>query len=407
MKRESDVADRREMLAAIGRHRCNASVSVVVDRDPAGVIHETVKRLRCAIACLANRGLGRSVTLRTSVASDVIARGGDPVILAGPEIGRPKGVWWRDTPISLSQFRGGGVVACLDGTAASGGLVAVALQWAQWLGEPMIALTVAEPIPSLPDQEEGRLARAFEPDGNVDSFLEQVLAPAQGARVEVVGVPVYDPVGPAEGVRSYLEESPAALVVVGAHHRGRNEDVALGGTAAAIVFRSRSPVLVVPSERRNHAASPELGTGEDRTPRRSPQMRPVARELVRSRVGVVGRDARSVWRFPPFERGAHRRFGGVRPQATRRGGRSAVPGGRFRAAISLSSWPGTVAIVEGYGGEERVISVHGPGRFLGELNLLTGQAVFLTAVVREPGEVLVVPVERLREVLADDPRSGT
>ena len=55
---------------------------------------------------------------------------------------------------------------------------------------------------------------------------------------------------------------------------------------------------------------------------------------------------------------------------------------------------GTVAIVEGYGSDERVISVHGPGRFLGELNLLTGQAVFVTAVVREAGEVLAVPVPR-------------
>ena len=63
---------------------------------------------------------------------------------------------------------------------------------------------------------------------------------------------------------------------------------------------------------------------------------------------------------------------------------------------------GKVAIVEGFGGDARVIGVHGPGRFLGELNLLTGQAVFVTAVVREPGEVLVVPVERLREVFSRD-----
>ena len=45
VERERDVAGRREELAAIGRSRCTASVSVVVDRDPAGVIHETVKRL--------------------------------------------------------------------------------------------------------------------------------------------------------------------------------------------------------------------------------------------------------------------------------------------------------------------------------------------------------------------------
>src|ERR1700694_5370342 len=63
---------------------------------------------------------------------------------------------------------------------------------------------------------------------------------------------------------------------------------------------------------------------------------------------------------------------------------------------------GKVAIVEGFGEDERVISVHGPGRFLGELNLLTGQAVFVTGVVREAGEVLVVPVERLRALLAQD-----
>ncbi|MEY2458809.1 MAG: thioredoxin reductase, partial [Acidimicrobiaceae bacterium] len=60
---------------------------------------------------------------------------------------------------------------------------------------------------------------------------------------------------------------------------------------------------------------------------------------------------------------------------------------------------GKVAIVEGFGEDERVISVHGPGRFLGELNLLTGQAVFITGVVREAGEVLVVPLARLRELL--------
>ena len=244
VERERDVAGRREKLDALGRSRRTASVSVVVDRDPAGVIHETVKRLGGAIACLANHGRGRSVTLRTSVASDVIARGGDPVMLAGPWVGRPKGVWWSDAPISLSQFRGGGVVACLNGTATSGSLVAVALQWALALEEPMIALTVAEPIPPL--LEEDRLVRAFGPDGNVDAFLDQVVAPAGGAGVEVVGVPVYDPVGPAEGVRSYLEESPATLVVVGAHHRGRNAEVAMGGIPAAIVRRSPSPVLVVP-----------------------------------------------------------------------------------------------------------------------------------------------------------------
>jgi thioredoxin reductase (NADPH) len=68
---------------------------------------------------------------------------------------------------------------------------------------------------------------------------------------------------------------------------------------------------------------------------------------------------------------------------------------------------GKVAIIQGYGGPtEELIAVHGPGRFLGELSLLTGQAAFFTAVVREPGEVLVVPVERLRELVTQDAALG-
>jgi thioredoxin reductase (NADPH) len=63
---------------------------------------------------------------------------------------------------------------------------------------------------------------------------------------------------------------------------------------------------------------------------------------------------------------------------------------------------GEVAIVQGYGEEDRVIAVHGPRRFLGELNLLTGSRLYLTAVVREAGEVLQVPVARLREIVAQD-----
>jgi thioredoxin reductase (NADPH) len=57
-------------------------------------------------------------------------------------------------------------------------------------------------------------------------------------------------------------------------------------------------------------------------------------------------------------------------------------------------------------GEERMIASHGAGRFLGELNLLTGMRVFLSARVVEPGEVLVVPVATLREVLATRPGLG-
>jgi thioredoxin reductase (NADPH) len=56
--------------------------------------------------------------------------------------------------------------------------------------------------------------------------------------------------------------------------------------------------------------------------------------------------------------------------------------------------------------DDGVIAVHGRGRFLGELSLLTGQAAFFTAIVRAPGEVLVVPVARLRALVGADPALG-
>src|SRR5215217_4292608 len=67
---------------------------------------------------------------------------------------------------------------------------------------------------------------------------------------------------------------------------------------------------------------------------------------------------------------------------------------------------GAVAMVQGYGAEDRIIAVHGAHRFLGELNLLTGGRVYLTAVVRDAGEVTQIPARRLRQLVAEDPDFG-
>ena len=63
---------------------------------------------------------------------------------------------------------------------------------------------------------------------------------------------------------------------------------------------------------------------------------------------------------------------------------------------------GSVTIVQGYGKENRIIAVHGEHRFLGEMSMLTGQRIYLTGVVREPGEVIQVPIEKLRQIVAED-----
>ena len=67
---------------------------------------------------------------------------------------------------------------------------------------------------------------------------------------------------------------------------------------------------------------------------------------------------------------------------------------------------GAVDIVIRTDGVERVINRHIPGRFLGELNMLTGLQVFVSARVAEPGEVIVVPAADLRRLLATQPGLG-
>ena len=60
---------------------------------------------------------------------------------------------------------------------------------------------------------------------------------------------------------------------------------------------------------------------------------------------------------------------------------------------------GEVAIVDAAGQE---IIRHGPSRFLGELNLLSGQTVFVTAVVTQSLRYIAVDRDVIRELLFDD-----
>jgi thioredoxin reductase (NADPH) len=68
---------------------------------------------------------------------------------------------------------------------------------------------------------------------------------------------------------------------------------------------------------------------------------------------------------------------------------------------------GKAAVLEGYGTPgQQVISVHGPGRFLGELSLLIGERLLVTAMALEPGKVVTVPLDRLRDIVARDSALG-
>jgi thioredoxin reductase (NADPH) len=64
---------------------------------------------------------------------------------------------------------------------------------------------------------------------------------------------------------------------------------------------------------------------------------------------------------------------------------------------------GEVEVVDDFAGEARTMGVMRAGRFLGDLNMLTGQAISLSAVVRQGGELLAIPRARLKEVVTEEP----
>ncbi|MGR0162215.1 FAD-dependent oxidoreductase [Paenarthrobacter nitroguajacolicus] len=78
---------------------------------------------------------------------------------------------------------------------------------------------------------------------------------------------------------------------------------------------------------------------------------------------------------------------------------------------------GTVLVVEGLpdvhseqraelGPDTRILEVHGPGRFLGELGLVEGQPAFVSCVSAEASEVLQVSGDDLRRVVLTDAAVG-
>jgi nucleotide-binding universal stress UspA family protein len=217
----------------------------VIGDAPARVINHTLHDLGSAALCLATHARGLLAFGLGSMAYEVLAAGAAPVILVGPSLGYPEGTPWSDEPIHLEKFRGGGVVVCVDDGERSASLAATARPWARTLGEPLIVLTVAEP--DAPLLGHGLPDRLYGPPGNVTAFLDRLTAPPRGEDVVVKSRAVFDPVGPAEGIRGYLQNSPAALLVVGRQLRRGRLHSRGARTAAAILGRSPSPVLVVPS----------------------------------------------------------------------------------------------------------------------------------------------------------------
>ncbi len=110
-------------------------------------------------------------------------------------------------------------------------------------------------------------------------------------------------------------------------------------------------------------------------------------------------DANGGWtRLTPAQIATLDRFGSRRRLAT--GEPVSADGEPITDFVVVVS--GVVALVDGYGRDNRVRSVQGEGRFLGGLGVLTGERMLLTPVAQRPTEVLLVPTESLRAALEAD-----
>ena len=97
-----------------------------------------------------------------------------------------------------------------------------------------------------------------------------------------------------------------------------------------------------------------------------------------------------------------RRIGEVRP--TRVGDVLIREGDRGYDFLVILS--GILKVCDHQAGVERELASGGEREFVAELNLLTGERAFTTVVVAEPGEVLVVPVDKLRTLISRDQALG-
>ncbi|MDQ4138198.1 MAG: FAD-dependent oxidoreductase [Actinomycetota bacterium] len=78
----------------------------------------------------------------------------------------------------------------------------------------------------------------------------------------------------------------------------------------------------------------------------------------------------------------------------------------FRAGDTTNDFyvvlQGEVHVVDDFAGEVRTLGVFGPGTFLGDLHMLTGQGVPLSAMVSVSGELLALPRESLKKVVTEE-----
>ena len=244
---DADRLRSQAITALDGDTAATDRVHVVVSEDPVEVIDRQRDELGSAVVCLATRGRGRVTgAFIGSVAREVVQRSRDPIVAVGRLAERPPWLVSRTSPAPLREpLSLPRLVACVDGSVPSETVLPTAAAWATALVMSLEILTVAEP--SLPPlRVDVEWTRRYGPNGDVDGYVSSLAERWRGWARDVTGVAAFDPISPAEGVRTHLEGKGAGLVAVTTHARHGLNRLRFGAVAADIVRVADAPVLLVP-----------------------------------------------------------------------------------------------------------------------------------------------------------------
>lgn len=226
-----------------------AAVTVTLADDAAAAIVSHAATFDSCVVCMSTRGRGRvSGAVIGSVAREVLRRSNRPVIAVGPQADRPPALVGRPRrrpPSWVEPLTHRRLVACVDGSSASEGVLPEAARWAKALDMPLSILTVAE---DTAESASGEPVNGFGPD-NPHAYVNDLANRWAKLIPGTVGNVVFDPLSVSSGLRAHLTSRPAGLVAVTTHARTGLERVRLGSTAADIVRTSPAPSLVVPVPR--------------------------------------------------------------------------------------------------------------------------------------------------------------
>lgn len=218
-------------------------VSVMIGAEPAQAITVRAHELSPSVVCMSTHGRGRlSGALIGSVARSVVQRSPEPVVVLGPSADnpgwKPRPRRWPE-PLSIPR-----IVACVDGTAASEQILPIAASWASTLDMALTILTITEDAPRSVDG--APRDRNYGPDGDADSYIEDLVKTWREKVANVDGEVERDPISPASGLHHHLDQRPAGLVAMTTNARSGLDRLFLGATAASLVHASVSPCLVAP-----------------------------------------------------------------------------------------------------------------------------------------------------------------